>query len=306
MRRRSGRAHQRRRQPRRRHHVQLHVQPVRQPHRRVALALGHRPHHRRIRDEVRDHRRCVVAGDHEVDVASRLLPAPQRSRQLDALHGGMIRQIRLQRLGVVERVDQAHARVAPLPALDALEDLLLGLFAVALERAQLADLARLLEPRHTVDAQRRRQLLNLLQAQPRHLGQLQRPLGHFLAQPLELLRSPGQPHLGDGRRQRRPDAGDRGQPLLVDERAQLVAQLLDRARTGLVRARAKLVLSLELEHQADLAQRASDRELVDHEVIVGRNRIFTGDQEIRRSGGQKMTGQKMTGQKMTGQNFVIF
>ena len=47
-----------------------------------------------------------------------------------------------------------------------------------------------------------------------------------------------------------------------------------RARTRLVRARAKLVLALELEEEANLAQRAGDGELVDHMRNVRRERYF--------------------------------
>ena len=148
--------------------------------------------------------------------------------------------------------------------LDALEDLLLGLGAEALEFGDRAGFADLLQLREVFDRELRPERADLLRAEAGDLHDLEEA---GRDRRLELLVE-RQDAVAAERRdlvdERLAEAGDLGQPAAVDQLAEVLGQVLEDAGAGGVGADLERVLPRQFHERGDLVEDGRDVVLFHH------------------------------------------
>lgn len=190
-------------------HSKVHLDAGLQSYAALGLALGEDVLDLRVGDEFFHQRRGVaLQAGQDVDVADRLLAAPQAAGDRGADHLGVLFD-EGQELGRLPPGDvEEEAARGLLQHLDALEDVLLGLGAEALQVQQAVLLAGVLELAQVVQVELLVEDLGLLGAEAGDLQELEDARRDRAAQLQQIGALPLLHHLGDFFREARADALD--------------------------------------------------------------------------------------------------
>ena len=247
-----------------RHDAQVRLQTVLEAHAGLRLAVGGDLLDARVGDEPVHDRLGFRRRHEEVEVADRLAGAAKRTGGLGE------RDLRQRAEAGEDRFGDGGRFVPAVPlavgdtVLDALEDLLLGLGAEALELGDRAGLADLLQFREIRDGELRPERADLLGPEPGNLHDLEQAGGD---RSLELLVE-WQDTVAAERRdlvdQRLAQPGNVGQLASVDELAEVLGQVLKDAGAPRVRADLERVLTRQLHQGGDLVEDRRDVGFLHH------------------------------------------
>ena len=251
--------HQRRAVARLRHHAQVHLQPVAQPHRRARRPLFHHLRDVLVAGEAPHHLLPAGRGDHDVEVAHRLAPPAEAAGDLRERHAGRSGDVGQQRQRDLLRGGELGARRRGCTRGDGAQHPRLGTRPDARHLAQPARLRRGLQLRDAVDAERLLQKVHPLRPQPRQAQQFRDAGRHLACKLVEQRQMPALRDHPDLVGEIAPDARQVVEILARREHVRDRArQPLDQPRRAAIGADTERIGALDVEEVGDLVELLGD------------------------------------------------
>ncbi len=242
-----------------RHDAQVDLHAAFEQHAGARFAGGEYFGHFVIRSEALHHRAVRRCSDQDIQVADGFAHAPEAAGHDHLLHAGNRLQKGAQRLGILRRGGELEAAALAGMGLHRLQNVLLGFFAEAVQRADAAILRGALQLLDGLHVKVVVQHLDALGPQPGYLQQFGDGRRQFLAQAIQQAAMSGADDLGDLAGEIATDAGQAGQVVAaLHQHARLLRQVTHDARGIAIGTDAKRVRPLDLQQVGDLFEYSGD------------------------------------------------
>ncbi len=252
------------------HHAQVDLHAALEQDAGACFTGGEYFGHFVIRSKALHHSAVRRRSHQDIQVADGLAHAPEAAGHDYLLHAGDGLQEGAQRLGILRRDGELEAATLAGMGLHGLQDVLLGFFAEAVQRADAAILCGAMQLFDGLHVEIVVQRLDPLRPQAGNLQQLGDRGRQFAAQPIQQAAMSGRDDLFDLAGEIGADAGQAGQVIAaLHQHARLLRQVTQDARGIAVGADAKGIRTLDLEQVCDLFKDDGDVGVMDgHGRIV--------------------------------------